>query len=153
MKKYRVNYVHLIIVLTTIIIILSSLAIYEKDLILKAFLGLGIVINSLFGFSLFFEHFLVGPNQIISVKCFGFIRHEVPWDMIGRMSYNVNNKLVKAIRVDYGSYSEKSIIINNSHINYKELVAYVYDKAKDNRGFSVDYRVLDDINAYKELKK
>jgi len=73
--------------------------------------------------------------------------------MIGRMSYNVNNKLVKAIRVDYGSYSEKSIIINNSHINYKELVAYVYDKAKDNRGFSVDYRVLDDINAYKELKK
>jgi len=57
MKKYRVNYVHLIIVLTTIIIILSSLAIYEKDLILKAFLGLGIVINSLFGFSLFFELF------------------------------------------------------------------------------------------------
>jgi len=72
---------------------------------------------------------------------------------IGRIFYNVDNKLIKAIKIDYGNFWENSIIFNNSLIDYQDLAVNIYNKAKDNNGFSIDYRVLDDLKKFADSKK
>ena len=133
--------------------VLIGLALNESESILKAFLALGAVINTLIGLSLFFEYFLIETDRLINVKLFGLIRHDIHWDKIGRIFYNVDNKLIKAIKVDYGNFWENSIIFNNSLIDYQDLAVNIYNKAKDNNGFSIDYRVLDDLKKFADSKK
>ena len=100
---------------------------------------------------LFFEYFLVEQDRLVHVKWFGRVKQDIYWDKVGRMFYSANNKMVKAIKVDYGDFLERCIIFNNSLIGYKELAAHIYNKAKDNPDFSMDSQVFEDIKVYTEL--
>ncbi|ETA82166.1 hypothetical protein [Youngiibacter fragilis] len=153
MKLYRYNKALVILTLVFINAIEISLVVYERELLLKVFLSAGVLINTVVCLSVYFEYFVVESDKLINVKLFGLIRHDIHWDKIGRIFYNVDNKLIKAIKIDYGNFWENSIIFNNSLIDYQDLAVNIYNKAKDNNGFSIDYRVLDDLKKFADSKK
>jgi hypothetical protein len=104
---------------------------------------IGVVWASILYILALFEYFLVEDTKITHVYRLGLKKDEVKWQNIKRV-FIISDSYFKAIRIDYGEFIEKDMVINSGIKGYRELIKIILDKTKNNPDISVDKR-LDDF--------
>lgn len=89
-----------------------------------------------------FEYYRTDNFQITHVYRLGLKRDEVYWKDIKRV-YIISDHFFKAIKIDYGTFSENSMVINSGINGYEDLVRIILDRTQDNLNISLDRRLND----------
>ncbi|WP_238902303.1 MULTISPECIES: hypothetical protein [unclassified Clostridium] len=100
--------------------------------------------SSIFYLVAVFEYFQVEEDRLIYVNPLGMIRKEIPWTEIVRI-YVYSDNVLKAVKIGYGTLTEREITIDFVTKDYKRLIKMVLDKVEGNEKVSIDIRIDDFI--------
>ncbi len=110
----------------------------------KLLLGIAVIVSSIFYLVAVFEYFQVEEDRLIYVNPLGMIRKEIPWTEIVRI-YVYSDNVLKAVKIGYGTLTEREITIDFVTKDYKRLIKMVLDKVEGNEKVSIDIRIDDFI--------
>lgn len=106
--------------------------------------GIGFTICAILYIFAIFEYFQVEENKLIYVNPLRMIRKEIPWNEIVRI-YVYSDNVLKAVKIGYGTLTEKEITIDFVIKDYKKLIKMILDKVEGNEKVSIDIKIDDFI--------
>jgi hypothetical protein len=130
----------MMIVLFIMIGILLWVTYKLKAIEYRVFGTIGVIWASIQYVFTLFEYYKIDNNHITHVYRLGLKQDEVHWKDITRV-YIVSERFFKAVKIDYGTFSGSSMVINSGIRGYKELVKTILVRTKDNRNISLDLRL------------
>lgn len=110
----------------------------------KLLLGIAVIASSIFYLVAVFEYFQIEEDRLIYVNPLGMIRKEIPWNEIVRI-YVYSDNVLKAVKIGYGTLTEKEITIDFVIKDYKKLIKMILDKVEGNEKVSIDVKIDDFI--------
>ena len=141
----RFNNKKRVLILFFLVILIFAYIVYKDNRFdYKLLLGAGVIISIIFYLFAIFEYFQVEEDKLIYVNPLRSIRKEILWTEIVRI-YVYSDNILKAIKIGYGTLTEKEITIDFVVKDYKKLIKMILDKVEGNEKVSIDVRINDFI--------
>lgn len=133
-----------LILMFLLILIFGYIAYKVKSFDNKLLLSVAVIVSGIFYLVAVFEYFEIQEDKIIYVNPLGRKRKEIPWTEILRI-YVYSDNVLKAVKIGYGTLTEREITIDFVIKDYKKLIKMVLDKVDGNEKVSIDVRIDDFI--------
>lgn len=114
------------------------------DISYKIFVMIGAIWSSILYIFSLFEYYKVTDDRIIFVSRLGMKKKEAYFTNIYKI-YVYPDKLIKAVRIEYGTLGGNEIVVNSGIKDYKKLIRIIIERSEGSPNRLIDKRAFEII--------